>query len=239
MGGGGGGQATTSKTELSPEFKPYVNFALEEAKKAYQAPSALAGQQLYVDPSEATNQALGMAQSRAMAGNPLVPAAQQQMLQTIQGNAVNPFLQGALSAAYQPTVQAAQEGFRGLQSQLSSAGRYGSDAAAQMFQRAGQGFGTGIGNAMANMTYQSSEAERARQMAAIQNAPAMAAADYNDIDKLLKVGQAQEGYGMNRIQGLMAQENLPFDRLQRTASIFYGAPMEQQTVSQATPTGGK
>lgn len=239
MGGGGGGQETTSKTELSPEFKPYVNFALEEAKKAYQAPSALAGQQLYVDPSEATNQALSMAQSRATAGNPLVPAAQQQLMQTIQGNGVNPFLGGALAAAYQPTVQAAQEGFRGLQSQLSSAGRYGSDAASQMFQRAGQGFGTGIGNAMANMTYQSSEAERGRQMQAIANAPAMAGADYMDIDKLLKVGQAQEGYEQARIQGLMAQDNLPFDRLQRTASIFYGAPLEQQTTSQATPTGGK
>ena len=152
MGGGGGGQATTSKTELSPEFKPYVNFALSEAKNAYQAPSALAGQQLYVSASDATQQALQQAQQRAAAGNPLVPAAQQQMLQTIQGNSVNPFLSGALSAAYQPTVQAAQEGFRGLQSQLSSAGRYGSDAAAQMFQRAGQGFGTGIGNAMANLS---------------------------------------------------------------------------------------
>lgn len=239
MGGGGGGQNSTTKTELSPEFKPYIEYALKEGKRIYETPSVLDGQQLWVDPSDATKSALGMAEQRAMAGNPLVPAAQQQLMQTIQGNSVNPFLQGALNAAYQPTVQAAQEGMRGLESKLSAAGRYGSGAAAQAFQNAGQGFGTGIGNAMANLTYQSSEAERQRQMMAMGMAPMMANADYMDIDKLLKVGQAREGYDMERIKGLIAQDNLPFDRAQRMSNIFYGAPMEQKTTTQATPTGGK
>jgi hypothetical protein len=34
---GGGGGTTVNKTELSPEFKPYVNYALSEAKRLYGA----------------------------------------------------------------------------------------------------------------------------------------------------------------------------------------------------------
>ncbi len=238
MGGGGGTQESTTRTELSPEFKPYVNFALQQARGIYegmpQAPETLA-----VAPSAATQQALQMAQERAMAGSPLLQAAQQQNLAMVQGQGVNPFLAGALQAAYQPTIEAQQEAFRGLQSQLSSAGRYGSDAGAQLAQRAGAGFGRAIGDIQNQMAFASAEAERNRQQRAVETAPTLAAQDYSDIQRLLQAGQGAEAYQQQAIQGQLAAQNIPFERLQRAANVFYGAPLETTSTQKATPQGGK
>ncbi len=239
MSGGGGGQQSTSTTQISPEFKPYINYALSEGKTTYDGLKATVPQQLYVNPSAITSQALAAAEARANAGSPLIQAAQQQSLNTINNTGVNPFLSGALSAAYQPTVAAAQEGFRGLQGNLSLAGRYGSDAGNQLAQRAGQGFGTGIGNSMANLAYNSSEAQANRQQNAIQLAPQLGNADYYDIGQLLKVGQAQEGYDQAKINGQLAGIDAAFKPLQNATRVFYGAPLESTTTQQATPTGGK
>ena len=240
MGGGGGG--STTSTGIDPSLKPYVTYGLEEAKKQYEGtgPQFFAGQ-TYVSPSEATQQALGMAQQRATAGSPLVQAAQQQQLETIQGRGVNPFLQGALSAAYQPTVEAAQEATRGLQSQASSAGRYGSAAMGQVAERQAAGLGRGLGNSLSNLAYQSSEAEAGRQAAAATNAPQMAQADYFDIQALLKAGQGGEQYQQAALQDAMNrfnyEQNLPGQKLQQFTNLFSQAPAG--TTSTTTQSGGK
>lgn len=232
----GGGGTTEQKTEISPEFKPYITYALGQAKDIYsgmpQAPETLAPTQ-----SAYSQQAIDLAAQRAQAGSPMLQAAQEQQLATIQGRGVNPFLGGALQAAYQPTVMATQEALRGLQGQASSAGRYGSDAMSQLAQRAGFGAGQAIGGSLANLAYGSSEAEAGRQAAAIQNAPTMAAADYADIQRLLQAGQAQEAYQQQAIQGQLAAQDIPMQRLQQAANVFYGAPLETKTT--ATPQGGK
>jgi len=96
MGGGGGTQET--KTEISPEFKPYITYSLGEAQRLYKAMPG-APETLAVSPSAATQQALQMAQQRAVGGSPLLRAAQEEQLATIQGRGVNPFLGGALEQA--------------------------------------------------------------------------------------------------------------------------------------------
>lgn len=240
MGGGGGGSTTT--TGIDPYLKPYVTYGLEEAKRLYEtdSPKFFPGQ-TYVSPSDATNQALQMAQQRATAGSPLVQAAQQQQLETIQGRGVNPFLQGALSAAYQPTVEAAQEATRGLQSQASTAGRYGSNAMGQIVERQAAGLGRGLGDSMSNLVYQSSEAEAGRQAAAATNAPAMAQGDYFDIQALLKAGQGGEQYQQAALQDAMNrfnyEQNLPGQKLQQFTNLFSQAPAG--TTSTTTQSGGK
>lgn len=75
----------------------------------------------------------------------------------------------------------------------------------------------------------------ANQMAAAQFAPSLAAQDYADIDRLLKVGQGRENYDLQAIQGRLAAQDLPLERLQRLANVFYGAPLETTTTEQ----GGK
>jgi hypothetical protein len=89
------------------------------------------------------------------------------------------------------------------------------------------------------LAFSSAEAERARQVQAAQNAPQMAASDYADIQRLLQVGQGREGYDQRAIQGQLAAQEIPMQRLQQAANVFYGAPLETTTTQQATPQGGK
>jgi hypothetical protein len=238
MGGGGGTQSSKTTTELSPDFKPYVQYALGQAKSIYEQPSGIP-EQLYVDPSQATQSALQMAQDRAMAGSPLVQAAQQEQLATIQGRGVNPFLEGALAGVNRQAGDVYTRNIQNLQSQASSMGRYGSAAQGQQQMNAQDVFARALAEQAGQLAYGSAEAERQRQMQAVGAAPQMAAADYADIQRLLQVGQGREAYDQARIQGQMASANVPFDRLQRATNIFYGAPLETTTTQEATPSGGK
>lgn len=70
-----------------------------------------------------------------------------------------------------------------------------------------------------------------RQRAAAAMAPGMAAQDYADIQKLLQVGQGREAYDLQAIQGRIAAQDLPLQRLQQAANVFYGAPLETTTTS--------
>ena len=240
MGGGGGGSTTT--TGVDPFLKPYIEYGLKEGQKLYEGagPQFFQGQ-TYVAPSEATQQALQMAQQRATAGSPLVQAAQQQQLATIQNQGVNPYLSSALEAAYAPTVSAAQEATRGLQSTASRAGRYGSDAMAQIAQKQSEGLGRALGQSLNTLAYGSSEAQAQRAQQAAQNAPTMAQADYADIQALLKAGQGTEQYQQAALQDAINrynyEQNLPQMKLQQFANLFSNAPGGQ--VSTTTQTGGK
>lgn len=234
MGGGGGQQET--KTEIAPEFKPYITYSLGEAQRLYQgmpeAPATLAPEQ-----SAFSQAAIQQAAQRAQAGSPLVGAAQAEQLATIQGRGVNPFLAGALEQSNRLAREQFTEGVQGLQSKASSMGRYGSSALGEQEARAQDVFARAMAEQGGQLAYQSAEAERARQMQAAQAAPQMAAADYADIQRLLQAGQAQEGYQQQAIQGQLAAQDLPMQRLQQAANVFYGAPLESKTT--ATPQGGK
>jgi hypothetical protein len=234
MGGGGGSEE--SKTEISPEFKPYITYSLGEAQRLYQnlpqAPETLTPEQ-----SAFSQAAIQQAAQRAQAGSPLVGAAQAEQLATIQGRGVNPFLAGALEQSNRLAREQFTEGVQGLQSKASSMGRYGSAALAEQEGRAQDVFARAMAEQGGQLAYQSAEAERARQMQAAQAAPGMAQADYADIQRLLQAGQAQEGYAQQALQGRLAAQDLPMQRLQQAANVFYGAPLE--TKSTTTTEGGK
>ena len=234
MSGGGGQQET--KTEIAPEFKPYITYSLGEAKRLYegmpQAPATLAPEQ-----SVYSQQAIQQAAQRAQMGSPLVGAAQAEQLATIQGRGVNPFLAGALEQANRLAGEQYTRNIQNLQSRASSAGRYGSAAMGQQAGQAQDIFARSMAEQGGQLAYQSAEAERQRQMLAAQAAPTMAAADYADIQRLLQAGQAQEAYGQQAIQGRLAAQQIPMQNLQQAANVFYGAPLETKTT--ATPQGGK
>jgi hypothetical protein len=238
MGGGGGGQTQTSRSEISPEFKPYITYTLGEAQRLYQGMPA-APETLAVSPSAATQQALQMAQQRAVGGSPLLRAGQAEQLATIQGRGVNPFLGGALQQANRLAGETYTQNIQNLQSQASSAGRYGSAAMGQQTGKAQDIFARSLAEQGGQLAYSSAEAERARQVAAAQNAPTMSSADYADLQRLLQVGQAREGYEQQGIQGRLAAQDLPLQRLQRAAQVVYGAPLETRSESTSTPSGGK
>jgi hypothetical protein len=92
------------------------------------------------------------------------------------------------------------------------------------------------------LAYQNYAAERAAQERAIQQAPALAQADYQDIQQLLNVGQTAEDYQRQALESDIArfefQENLPYTKLQSYLSAAYGAPMGQVSTTQSSG-GGK
>ena len=240
MGGGGGGSTTTSG--IDPTIKPYVTYGLEEAKRQYEAPGAsFFPGQTYVSPSEATSQALQAAQTRAMSGSPIQQAAQQEYLSTVQGRGVNPFLEGALSGVNRQATEAYTRGVQGIQSKASSMGRYGSEAMGQQVGQAQDIFGRNLAEQAGQLAYGSAEAERGRQMAAVTGAPAYAQADYQDIQKLLTVGQGQESYQQKALQDAINRYNyeqtLPQQKLQQFTNLFTSVP--SGGTSTTTQQGGK
>jgi len=240
MGGGGGG--STTSTGIDPAIKPYVTYGLEEAKRQYEAPGAqFFPGQTYVSPSEATQAALQAAQTRAMSGSPIQQAAQQEYLSTVQGRGVNPFLEGALAGANRRAEEAYTRGVQGIQSNAASAGRYGSNAMGQQVGQAQDIFGRNLAENAGQLAYQSAEAERGRQMAAVTGAPAYAQADYMDIQKLLTAGQGQESYQQKALQDAINRYNyeqtLPQQKLQQFTNLFTSVP--SGGTSTTTQQGGK
>ncbi len=244
MGGGGGQQDSTTTTSIDPAIKPYVTYGLEEGKRLYesQTPSFFPGQ-TYVSPSEQTQKALQIAQERAMAGSPLTKAAQDEALATIQGRGVNPFLAGALEQTNRLSGEQYNKNIQALQSSAASAGRYGSSAMGQQAGTAQDIFARALTEQGGQLAYQSAEAERQRQMAAVNNASSMANADYNDINQLLKIGQTTEGYDAAKLQDAINrfnfEQNLPQMKLNQFTNMFSNVPQGSQTTQTATPTGGK
>jgi hypothetical protein len=240
MGGGGGGSTTTSG--IDPSIKPYVEYGLEEAKRQYQTPgAAFFPGQTYVSPSEATQAALQAAQTRAMSGSPIQQAAQQEYLSTVQGRGVNPFLEGALAGTTRQAEEAYTRGVQNLQSKASSMGRYGSNAMGQQVGQAQDIFGRNLAESAGQLAYNSAEAERGRQMAAVANAPAYAQADYQDIQKLLTAGQGVESYQQKALQDAINRYNyeqtLPQQKLQQFTNLFTSVP--SGGTSTTTQQGGK
>ena len=248
MAGGGGGTNTVTRTELDPTMRPYVQYGLSEAQRLYQTPNVpqYYPGQTYIGPSAQTTAALQAAQTRAMRGNPLVPAAQQQLQQTIQGEylGATPFLASAL----QPGFEAAQRQYESATNQalsnFSRAGRFGSGAMRGALTNVGGEYARALTGAAGQLGYANYADERARQQAALQAAPAMAAQDYADIQRLSQIGQQTEAYQEMALQDAINRFNFeqqaPYARLQSFLSGAYGAPsgMQQVTPVYRNPIGG-
>ncbi len=248
MAGGGGGTNTVTRTELDPTMRPYVQYGLSEAQRLYQTPNVpqYYPGQTFIGPSAQTTSALEAAQARAMQGNPLVPAAQQQLQQTIQGQflGANPYLQQALQPAFGAAQRQYESATNQALSNFSRAGRYGSGAMQGALTNVGGEFARALTGTAGQLGYQNYADERARQMAATQMAPAMAAQDYADIQRLSQIGQQTEAYQEMALQDAINRFNFeqqaPYARLQSFLSGAYGAPsgMQQVTPVYRNPIGG-
>ena len=237
MGGGGGGTNTVTRTELDPVMRPFVQYGLEESTRLYQQPNlpSYYPGQTYVSPSQQTQAALQAAQQRATMGNPLTPAAQQQALGTIQGQFLggNPFFEGAFRGATQQAQTQFQDATQQALSNASRAGRYGSGAMGTALDRAGGTFANALTNTAGALAYQNYDTERGRQQAMIGAAPQLAGADYEDINKMLQLGQVSEGYQETALADAVNRFNFaqqaPYQKLQSYLSGAYGAPAGMQT----------
>ena len=247
-GSGGGGQTTTQIQQIDPIMRPYIDYGLQEATRLYQNPDIpqYYPGQTYIAPSQQTQAALAAAQQRATTGNPLVPAAQQQALNTMQGNYLsgNPFFEGAFKAATQGAQTQYMDSTQQALSNASRAGRYGSGAMGTALDRAGGVYANALTNTAGQLAYQNYDTERGRQQAMIGAAPQLAQADYTDINQLLQTGQAAEGYQDLAMQDAINRFNFaqqaPYMKLQSYLSGAYGAPMGTQgSVTSPSYSGSK
>ena len=238
--------AVTTTTQIDPTIQPFLSYGLGEAQRLYQAggPKYYPGQ-TYVGPSQTTQSGLQALENRAMQGSPLVGQAQQQLQGTIGGNYLsgNPFFQGAFAPAAQAATQQFQTAIGDIGSAASKAGRYGSGAMGTLQDRASGQLAQQLSNTAGQLAYQNYSDERARQQAATMAAPAMAQADYQDIQNLLAAGQAREGYTGQQLQSDIARFNFGQQQPQQNLATFlssvYGNPMatlKNQTQSGASDT---
>ncbi len=242
-GGGGSKGSSTSQQGIDPAVKPYITYGLGEAQKLYQSSTPeYYPNQTYISPSAQTQAGFQAAQNRAIGGNPLLPAAQQQQQDVISGQylANNPYFNQALAGAGQAATQQYFDAINQAQSGASQAGRFGSNVQANMFNRAGTTLANALTNKAGELSYQNYAAERARQEAAAAGAPALANADYTDINQLLQVGQGMEDYQQRALEAdinkFNFQQNLPYAKLSNYLSAAYGAP--SGTVTQTQSSGG-
>jgi hypothetical protein len=243
-GGGGGGTQTTTQN-IDPAILPYITYGLEEAKGLYnQAGPQYYPSDTYVPASAQTTSALGLAEARAKAGSPLVSAAQTQMGDVIGGKylGANPYLSSAMAGAADVAKKQYYDAIQNTRSGAAGSGRYGSAAMFDQQNRAQQNLANALSQEAGRLMYQNYGAERAAQQAAAQQAPAMAQADYADIQQLLATGQTQEQYAADKLESDIARfeygQNLPYSKLQSYLSAAYGAPTPMnQTTTQSG--GGK
>lgn len=243
--GGGGGGTQTQTNSIDPMLRPYVSYGLGEAQKLYQSanPSYYPGQ-TYVSPSQQTQVALQAQQQRAMQGNPLLPAAQQQQQNVISGGYLqnNPFFNQAMAGAGQAASQQYFDAINQAQSGASKAGRYGSGVQENMFNRAGTTLANTLANKAGELSYQNYAAERGRQEAAAAGAPQLAMADYADIGQLAQAGQTAEGYQQSALEDQINrfnfEQNLPQNKLNQFLTQVYGAPQGSQSTSTSKSSGG-
>lgn len=202
-------QTTTQVSEPPAYVKPFLEGAAQEAQRLYQTqtPQYYPGSTV-VPFSGETQQALDLTTQRALAGSPLMTSAQQGAQQIVEGRGVNPFLAPAVQAATQPLFeQFQQQTIPGLTSSFAAIGRSGSGAENNALQQAVTNFSRGVGEQATRAALAASEGEAARQFAAIQGAPQMAAADYADIGRLAAVGSAREGQSQLQLQDQIDRYN--------------------------------
>jgi hypothetical protein len=231
---------STQSTQIDPAIQPYLKYGLTEAQRLYQAggPQYYTGQG-YVSPSTATQTGLQALEKRAMAGSPLLPAAQTQQYGTIQGDYLggNPFFSGAFKPAAEAAVSQFNTAIGNIGSQASKAGRYGSGAMGDLQTQAAGQLASSLTGTAGQLAYQNYAAERARQQQSAFAAPQMAQADYGDIQNLINAGQLGEGYKQQALQADMQKfgynQQLPQAQLTNYLNQVYGFPagktMETQT----------
>jgi len=230
--------AIPTSSNIDPAIQPYLGYGLTEAQRLYQAggPQYYGGQ-TYVSPSTTTQTGLQALEARAKLGNPLLQSAQNQLQSTVSGEFLggNPFFQGAFAPAAKAAESQFKQSLGDIAGKASLAGRYGSGAMGSLQDRATGAFTQSLANTAGQLAYQNYDAERARQQAATLASPAMASADYQDIQQLINAGQAREGYtGQQQqadIQRFNFLQNQPQQNLQTYLNSVYGNPtarMQQQ-----------
>ena len=199
---------TTTSQEPSEFIRPYVQQAIDYGQDLFESQTPqYFPEATYTGFAPQTETALQLAQARAIGGNPLLGSAQTEVNNILSGNYLspssNPFLQGVAN-------QVADNVTSQVQSQFSRAGRLGSGANQEILAKQ-------LADSQNRLFADNFAAERQRQFDAVQLAPQLAQADYDDISRLGQVGAAREDLEMAKLQDAIGrfdfEQQRPFLKL--------------------------
>lgn len=230
MSGGGGSTNTVEKADPWPQQQPYLTYGYGQAKNNYQnlAPQYYPNR-TYTPFSTQTEQALDMAQNRAIQGSPVEQAMQNQVQGTLQGDYLNsnPYLDQMYNTAAQRVTETFNDQVMpGINASFGAAGGQGSKIHQELATDAAGELSQTLGQMSANIYGNNYQQERARQMQAAGMAPMAGNLDWQNIGKLGTVGSAIEGKAGQVLQDDMARwnhyQNLPAQMLQNYNANIQG-----------------
>lgn len=177
-----------------------------------------------------TQDALGMMQQQATAGNQVAGPAGQQIASTLQGDYLNsnPYLDAMYNQAAQGVTRNYQESVAPtIAANFGLGGRTGSNMAfANAMDSSRQTLADSLGGMAANIYGGNYQQERARQMQAAGLAPQTAELGYYDADRLLGAGQIQDEQSQRNISDqfnrYMYNQERPYDALGRYMGYLGG-----------------
>jgi len=250
----GGGES-----RIDPSLRPYLEMGLRRGEQLFfggQQPTLYPGQ-MFVSPSQQTQQALATQEALATQPSPFLEQAGRSYMGALGGLgqiasgsflAGSPFRQQAIESATRPILQQFEQStLPGIQSAFSRAGRYGSGAQERMLGAAQEATGRAIGDVAAQIAAADYARERqlmqqalGQELAAAQVAPQFFAQQFLPSQQLAQIGAAREAIAAQPLQEAMTryqfQQQLPYQQLQSFLSGVYGTPLaasQYQQIPQA------
>ena len=177
---------------VQPYHQDYLARTQEVANQGYQQ-----GPGTYTGPNDYLTQAWDATANRAMQGSPVMGAANNQLMNTINGGFLNnnPYLsqnisdaQGDLTKAWNQ-VQKPQ-----WDTAMRNSGSFGNTGVAQAAQFGAEGLQQQLGRVASDMRGNAYNQERSFMQQAMGMAPNFANQDYVDAQQLMNVGQQAQGF---------------------------------------------
>jgi hypothetical protein len=248
-------------SQIDESIRPFLTEGLKQAQEIFlrQQPSFYPGQ-TYVNPSQASQEALAMQEQIARSVSPSLAVGQGAYLQSAGGLSQtagggflqgNPYQQQMMQAASRPLQQAfAEQVLPGVSSLYSKSGRLGSGSMERALGQVSESYGRALGDVTGTIASQQYQAERGLQQQAqaaqaqlAAQAPSMYAQQFLPSQTLMDVGAQREAIAAQPLQEQMQRfsysQQLPYQQLAGYLSSVYGSPMAQYgstTQTQNAPT---
>ena len=247
------------ESRIDPTLRPYLGLGLQRAEQLFfggQQPTLYPGQ-MYVSPSQQTQQALAAQEAIATQASPFLEQAGRSYMGALGGLGQiaggsflggSPFREAQIQAATRPLMQQFEQStLPAIQSAFSRAGRYGSGAQERAIGQATEATGRAVGDVAAQIAAADFARERqlmqqalGQEIAAAQAAPQFFAQQFLPSQQLAQIGAAREAIAAQPLQEAMTRyqfaQQLPYQQLQTFLSGVYGTPMsasQYQSIPQA------
>jgi len=225
--------AQVSKQELPDFLQPYAPEYAQRVQDVANMPYNEYGYNRIAPFTEDTLSGMDMARNAANYNQPLWDQAQDELSKTMSGAYLlpgsNPYLQGTFDAAAGRMADAYKNG-TGAQTNAAAGfgGAFGGSAQSELQGQQSRAFGDSLGQLGLGLYGQNYQAERGRQLGAVQAAPGFAGArqafDFGNANALNSIGQQQQALGQNYLNADFAQfdeaRNYPRQQLDVFASMF-------------------